>query len=215
MRHEYVEVPESQRLACLKFILKKEMLNWNNGNDSSEENENENSNENNMNNENGKVENEDEDISIKKDSVLLTKNVPIRSRKLLSRKEKIEPISDDIIEEKKEIMDSPIATSTSSTTTTPASTSTSTSYPSHYSPFPSAAATYTSTSSSSSFRPFQAVIFADDEDLALSVCETVKSVLTKNGKNKNRKFLLSLLRCYENRFLFHAMPMSAILLHFS
>jgi hypothetical protein len=171
-------VPESQRLACLKFILKKEILNWNIGNDSSEENENEN-------------ENENEDISNKKDSVIVTKNVPIRSRKLLSKKEKIQPMSDVIVEEKKEIINSPIttstSTSTSSTTSTP--TSTSTSYPSHYSPFPSAAATYSSTSSSTSFRPFQAVIFADDEDLALSVCETVKSVLTKNGK-KNHSLLL-------------------------
>lgn len=178
MRHEYVEVPESQRLACLKFILKKEILNWNNGNDSSEENENEN-NSGNSNNEN-KNEDVNEDIGIKKDSVIVTKNVPIRSRKLLSRKEKIEPISEVIVEEKNEIIDSLITTSTSSST--PVSTSTSTSYPSHYSPFPSAAATYTS--SSSSFRPFQAVIFADDEDLALSVCETVKSVLPKNGKRE-------------------------------
>ena len=184
MRHEYVEVPESQRLACLKFILKKEILNWNNGNDSTEENES----EKNSNSENEKVENEDEneneneneDISIKKDSVIVTRNVPIRTRKLLSRKEKIQPII--IVEEKKEIVNSPITTSTSTSTTT--------SYPSHYSPFPSAAATYTSTSSSTSFRPFQAVIFADDEDLALSVCETVKSVLTKNGKKNHFSLLL-------------------------
>jgi hypothetical protein len=41
-------------------------------------------------------------------------------------------------------------------------------FPSHFSPFPSSGTTV---------RPFQAVIFADDEDLALLVCETVATML--------------------------------------
>ena len=56
------------------------------------------------------------------------------------------------------------------------------SFPSHFSPFPSASAT---TSSLPLSRPFQAVIFADDEMLAVSVCDTVRTLLNQIGKNES------------------------------
>ena len=176
-------VPENQRLSCLKFILKKEILSWNvdaiedveendEKNDektkmsirlmeskTQESDENENENENEILEENKNV------FTEKKDSKEMKK---LTSKRLLSRKEKKTVVT---IETKKEqiIVEEVIARNVPQESSEMKSP-----YASHFSPFPS-------TSSPSLIRPFQAVIFADDEQLAVTVCDTVRALLSQKG----------------------------------
>jgi hypothetical protein len=175
VRHEYVDVPENQRLACLKFILKKEIASWKGGlaeDENKEEGENVDEKENynvkiNEVEQRDKNENEESELSS-------TKKTFPRLKKLLSRRDKNQIsenpenpaeilVSVKIEEVKEKKVEKEIVNSSP--------------FPSHFSPFPAAQPGL----SSITFRPFQAVIFADDEDLAVTVCDSVSQLLLQKG----------------------------------
>ena len=177
MRHEHIEVPENQRLSCLKFILKKEIFSWNGGAIEEEVEEYDEKNIKNMTirlmesdgqeSENiEKLEINENVISEKKDSKEMKKS-PLK--RLLNRKEKKIEVTTEI--KTKEIVEEEVIAKN-----VPQDTSENKSpYVSHFSAFPAA-------STQSPARPFQAVIFADDEQLAVTVCDTVRTLLSQKGK---------------------------------
>ena len=180
MRHEHIEVPENQRLSCLKFILKKEIFSWNGGAIEEEVEEYDDKNNENIKNmtirlmesdvqesENiEKLEKKENVISKKKDSKEMKKS-PLK--RLLNRKEKKIEVTTEI--KTKEIVEEEVIAKN-----VPQDTSENKSpYVSHFSAFPAA-------SSQSPARPFQAVIFADDEQLAVTVCDTVRTLLSQKGE---------------------------------
>jgi hypothetical protein len=187
VRHEYVDVPENQRLACLKFILKKEIASWKGGL-AEDENKEEGENVEEKENQNVKIKiNEVEETGNNENiesELLSTKKIFPRLKKLLSRRDKsqiseiseIPEIPDEIVvsvkneekEEVKEIKEKKIEKEAANSSP----------FPSHFSPFPAAQPGL----SSLTFRPFQAVIFADDEDLAVTVCDSVSQLLQQKGK---------------------------------
>ena len=101
-------------------------------------------------------------------------------KKLLVKKEKK---NIEYIEEKREIEKNISENIAQNIPEEDSVTAPSSSFPSHFSPFPSASAT---TSSLPLSRPFQAVIFADDEMLAVSVCDTVRTLLNQKGKKRKK-----------------------------
>ena len=164
-------MPENQRMACLKYILKKEIQSWDDKNENEDEIKNENEIESSPTKDDHTNKIDGKEVENKVEKSIDIKKVAPKLKRLLSRREKI---TETVEEEIKEKIVAKIEQKSSS----------SSSFPSHYSPFPSASATLSSTTSfSTSSRPFQAVIFADDEELATSVCETVKILLEQKGNN--------------------------------
>ena len=189
MRHEYVDVPENQRLACLKFILKKEIASWKGGladDENKEEEENGEKNENEK--ENVKITNIEKEKNNDSEIISTKKTFP-RLKKLLSRREKntISEISANLpekievvsqtSEEIKEVVEKMTVGKEEEEVKVEKETVNSSPFPLHFSPFPAAQPGL----SSVTFRPFQAVIFADDEDLAVTVCDTVGQLLSQKG----------------------------------
>jgi hypothetical protein len=176
-----VDVPENQRLACLKFILKKEIAGWKGGL-ADDENKEEGENVEEKVNQNAKVNNIEkrENNENQETELILSKKTFPRLKKLLSRRDKnqiseVQEIPAETIatvknEEKKEVK-------VVKETKAEKEIVNSSPFPSHFSPFPAAQPGL----SSVTFRPFQAVIFADDEDLAVTVCDSVSQLLLQKG----------------------------------
>jgi hypothetical protein len=196
VRHEYVDVPENQRLACLKFILKKEIASWKGGladDENKEEGENGEKNENENENvkENVKITNieKEKNNENQESEIISTKKTFPRLKKLLSRREKntISEISTNLPEKielvsqanegRKEVVEKMKVEKEEEEVKVEKETVNSSPFPLHFSPFPAAQPGL----SSVTFRPFQAVIFADDEDLAVTVCDTVGQLLSQKG----------------------------------
>ena len=207
MRHEHIEVPENQRMSCLKFILKKEIQSWDGGKTEKNDNEDdENDGSNDI--ENKKIRLLDNDSDNINENEIVGKEIEIEKEKLID--ETIETVQEKKILEKtetKEVKKSPLKRLLMKkeekerkrevrqkeekdemiilkesneeiivkNIPTEDSTESKSPFPSHFSAFPSTSA------SSPLFRPFQAVIFADDEQLAVTVCDTVRALLSQKG----------------------------------
>ena len=203
-------VPDSQKLACLKYILKKEILSWNdedasntekgfnavkNGENDGNGDNGDNSDNDTMNNKEEKnrfqIEIEEKEKKIQLDNLKYDEKTGKKLspfKKLLSRKPKEAPVeknieNDDNEENKNKkiemesamIINAPTKIEKSVSNSEENSVEITEKFPSHFSPFPSAV-------SADSVRTFQAVIFADDESQGKIVCDSVRALLSQDGK---------------------------------
>lgn len=197
-------MPMVQRLGCLKYILKKEISSWNDGDTNSSDNSESSSGSEENSSGNGKSssgsddnssdnidsssDNDSDSVSVIGDSDSGKENdaseVKVKGGfKLLGRgkgKRLLKSSTPLSVEEGEKGAGGAPAPATITSTVTPdvvdksmdkSAGAPKSAYPAHFSPFPSTPSPLTAA------RPFQAVIFADDEDLALTVCETVKAML--------------------------------------